>query len=331
MKEAPRKTGKWLRDDIPHTGWRCIEIDERGGICEMCEVTQIVYAHRMAHDRCPLWPDCGCVCAGFMAEEPATEQLRELLYKWRKLQWDTPIEKLRRKGWHRGSRKQGHVFGWSFSDRVHHSPIDSFGVEISNADGWRFHVYHPWHTEIRRSEPFATDVLAATVGIAWAEMLMAASECEAIAERRAASDAETLARDIRFTALQARELGREDIAATAPYQSCAAIRRTTMTWNRFAAEVLFPNPADVPAAAAALAAVDCEYETDYDAIDDYSNSVFGMVTGTTELDVDELGRLLTDVVGPFGGDVLEWGCGRLNDELNAGSVSCLKSRGQKTS
>jgi hypothetical protein len=78
MKEAPRKTGKWLRDDIPHTGWRCIVIDERGGICEMCEVTQIVYAHRMVHDRYPLWLDCGCVCAGFMAEEPATEQLREL-------------------------------------------------------------------------------------------------------------------------------------------------------------------------------------------------------------------------------------------------------------
>lgn len=215
--EIPRKTGKWLRGDIPHTGWTCVEAEESSTFCEMCEVTPIVYAHVMkrAHYPFPLY--CGCVCAGFMAEDPTTEQLRELLYKWRKLQWGTPIEKLRRKGWHRSSHKQGHLFGWDFGRTVHHSPIDSFEVDISNTDGWRFYVYHPWHTEIMRSEPFATDGLAATAGIAWAEMLMAnaqwvASECEAIAERLAALHAETVARDIRYTAMQARELGCEDLA-----------------------------------------------------------------------------------------------------------------------
>jgi hypothetical protein len=218
QSEAPRKTGKWLRDDVPHTGWRCDEIEERPTICEMCEITPIVYAHRMVHERYPLWLDCGCVCAGFMTEDPASEQLRELLYRWRKTQLNTPIEKLRRKGWRRVNHTVGHVFGWSHGGRVcRDSPINSFHVEISNTDGWRFRVHHPWHAEIMQSEPFATDVLAAMAGIAWAEMLMAdqqwvASECEALAERLAASAAETLARDIRFTAMRARELGREDIA-----------------------------------------------------------------------------------------------------------------------
>src|SRR5262249_34285004 len=159
--------GKWLRDDVPHTGWSCIGIKDRGGnICEMCEVTKITYAHMMVHADYPLPLECGCVCAGFMTEDPATEELRELLYKWRKAQSGTPIKKLRRKGWRRERGiRQGHVFGWS-SGRPNY-----FDVEISNSDGWRFHVYHPWHIEIMSSEPFDSDVLAATAGIEWAELL----------------------------------------------------------------------------------------------------------------------------------------------------------------
>jgi hypothetical protein len=34
-----------------------------------------------------------------------------------------------------------------------------------------------------------------------------------------------------------------------------------------------------------------------------------MVTGTTELNVDELGDWLKDIVVPLGGDVVEWGYG----------------------
>src|SRR5262249_46036107 len=97
--EIPRKTGKWLRNDVPHTGWRCIEVTDRGWICEMCEVTQIVYVHVMLHEQYPLSLNCGCVCAGFMVEDPATEQLREVLYKWHRQQLlnRTPVEKLRRR------------------------------------------------------------------------------------------------------------------------------------------------------------------------------------------------------------------------------------------
>jgi hypothetical protein len=40
-----------------------------------------------------------------------------------------------------------------------------------------------------------------------------------------------------------------------------------MTWQHFEAEILIHNPADVPRVIEALAAVDCEFEVDHDAID----------------------------------------------------------------
>jgi hypothetical protein len=52
--------------------------------------------------------------------------------------------------------------------------------------------------------------------------------------------------------------------------------------QRFAAEVLFLDPVDVPAATAALAAVGCKYTIDLDAIDPCGPTVFGMVVGERE-------------------------------------------------
>jgi hypothetical protein len=79
--------------------------------------------------------------------------------------------------------------------------------------------------------------------------------------------------------------------------------------KRFAAEVLFLNPDDVAAAAAALAAVDCEFEIDHDAIDDYGPTVFGTVSGATTLDENEIGDWLSSIISQHGGDVVEWGYG----------------------
>jgi hypothetical protein len=53
--------------------------------------------------------------------------------------------------------------------------------------------------------------------------------------------------------------------------------------RRFAAEVLFLNPADVPRAAEALIEAGCDFEVDHDAIDEHGPTVFGFVTGVTEL------------------------------------------------
>jgi hypothetical protein len=77
----------------------------------------------------------------------------------------------------------------------------------------------------------------------------------------------------------------------------------------FACEVLFQEGANVTAAAAALAAASCKYETDPDARDPYSDAVFGMVTGTTERDLDALSSWLSDILRPHSGEVLEWGYG----------------------
>jgi hypothetical protein len=79
--------------------------------------------------------------------------------------------------------------------------------------------------------------------------------------------------------------------------------------RHFAAEVLFLDPADVPRARKALAAVNCEYTIDPDAHDPYSDAVFGMVTGTSSLEQGGIGDWLARIVGPHGGDVVEWGYG----------------------
>jgi hypothetical protein len=75
--------------------------------------------------------------------------------------------------------------------------------------------------------------------------------------------------------------------------------------QRFACEVLFLNPADVPRATAALAAVGCTYTVDPDATGDYP-TVFGMATGESELDEAELGDWVATIVEQYGGDVVEW-------------------------
>jgi hypothetical protein len=78
-------------------------------------------------------------------------------------------------------------------------------------------------------------------------------------------------------------------------------------WKRFTAEVLFLKPNDVPRAIEALAAADCEFEYNPDAIDDCGPTVFGMVTGTTELDAERAFRdWLMGIIGPFSGDLCEW-------------------------
>lgn len=72
--KAPRKTGHWLRDDVPHSGWRCEGITDPEDIftrivttCEMCEVTGIAHQHVMTHETLPgVELMCGYVCAAFM-------------------------------------------------------------------------------------------------------------------------------------------------------------------------------------------------------------------------------------------------------------------------
>jgi len=80
-----------------------------------------------------------------------------------------------------------------------------------------------------------------------------------------------------------------------------------MAWNRFEAEILFLDPNDVPHAVEAFAAINCEFKINHDAVDPCGPTVFGLLTGTTELNEDDLGDWLHKILGPLGGDVVEWG------------------------
>lgn len=75
--------------------------------------------------------------------------------------------------------------------------------------------------------------------------------------------------------------------------------------KHFEAEVLFLNPDDVPHAQEALAAVGCKYTVDPAATADFP-TVFGIVSGMSELAENDIGTWLMDIVWLLGGDVVEW-------------------------
>ena len=82
-----------------------------------------------------------------------------------------------------------------------------------------------------------------------------------------------------------------------------------MPTKRFAAEIIFPNPAALDDAAAALAALGLDCKRDPDAIDLESSYAWAMVSGSTELAEDAIAEWLSPLVWPFGGDIVEWGYG----------------------
>ena len=77
---------------------------------------------------------------------------------------------------------------------------------------------------------------------------------------------------------------------------------------KFAAEVLFLDPAGGAPARAALKAAGCSYHVDVNAVDDWP-TVFGHVVGDTDLDEGAIGGWLQCIVGKFTGDVVEWKLG----------------------
>lgn len=73
--------GKWSDPGVPHKGWRCIDLEDLGegesAICEMCEVREIRFVHRMEHSEYPDTLGCGCICAGHMEEDYTAAHERE--------------------------------------------------------------------------------------------------------------------------------------------------------------------------------------------------------------------------------------------------------------
>jgi hypothetical protein len=223
--KAPRKTGKWLRDNVPHSGWQCLEVRDEGTRCEMCEVQTITYNHVMVHELLPgIALDCGCVCAAYMTGNAEQERLREALYKWRldHRRERTPVEKLRRKGWH-GTHYTSGEHSWTLHDdgRKYYGP--GFVVRVKDRDGWRYSVRREWwdwrdETKHVHGGPFASDVEAATAGIERAELLAADPQwMEADREAEAVHEAAAkVAREEKFLRDSMRLLvdgGHPDLAA----------------------------------------------------------------------------------------------------------------------
>lgn len=77
-------TGKWLDPNVPKREWFCVKIDDLGPkdrvTCEMCEVQKIRYLHHMKHLQHPQLV-VGCVCAGYMEENPDGARRRETRFK----------------------------------------------------------------------------------------------------------------------------------------------------------------------------------------------------------------------------------------------------------
>lgn len=80
-----RGRGKWSQSGVPHKGWVCVgeydTFDELGEgeleLCEMCETTQIRFVHLMKNERYHEQLKCGCICAGYMAEDWGAAESRD--------------------------------------------------------------------------------------------------------------------------------------------------------------------------------------------------------------------------------------------------------------
>jgi hypothetical protein len=95
-------------------------------------------------------------------------------------------------------------------------------------------------------------------------------------------------------------------------------RKTTMS-KHFSAEALFLDPADVPLAVAQLEAAGCQFQVYPDAVDPCGPTVFGRISGTTELGSEhELGDWLMEIVHALSGDVDEVG---FDDPVNLGKAT----------
>lgn len=73
----------WKREDVPHSGWSCVGVEDLGspsGICQMCGYQIIRYAHQMEHPQYRSL-SLGCVCAGRMEGDVAEARRREAEFK----------------------------------------------------------------------------------------------------------------------------------------------------------------------------------------------------------------------------------------------------------
>jgi len=90
--------GKWSQPGVPHKGWVCVDVEDLGrpdAVCEMCEVIEIRYVHKMEHPDYPNELSVGCVCAEHMEDDYVGPREREKRLRdrarrqrtWHRRQW----------------------------------------------------------------------------------------------------------------------------------------------------------------------------------------------------------------------------------------------------
>lgn len=72
--------GRWSERGVPHRGWHCVDIEDRGianQLCDMCESQLVRYVHHMQQDDYADVLSCVCVCAGNMEGDLQRAYMRE--------------------------------------------------------------------------------------------------------------------------------------------------------------------------------------------------------------------------------------------------------------
>jgi hypothetical protein len=125
--------GKWSEPGVPHKGWTCVDVDDNGcepddewTICEMCEVVEIRWVHRMTH---PDYPDelgVGCICAEHMEDDYVGPKLREQRAQSRAR---------RRQGW--GRRQWYRAPGHEYDGNWWYLNSDGYHLDVwRDGTGW---------------------------------------------------------------------------------------------------------------------------------------------------------------------------------------------------
>jgi hypothetical protein len=116
-----RKRGKWSDPGVPHRGWIYITVEDLGSpneICQMCETSEIRYAHIVRHQNYLCDLRVGCVCAENLTQDYSTPKVRERAVSdrnrrrlaWIKKQWRASQQgnpHFSAKGWHFTVFKKG--------------------------------------------------------------------------------------------------------------------------------------------------------------------------------------------------------------------------------
>ena len=121
-----------IENSTPRRGWTCIEIVDLGPdpltwpVCEMCRVATPRYAHMMQHPDHPgVEVSVGCICAGWMEQDPKAARERETEFSMRRDRW------LTRRGWRVSKRANPYINVQGCNVVVWHT-----------LTGWRFRVKH---------------------------------------------------------------------------------------------------------------------------------------------------------------------------------------------